>query len=209
MAEKISKVDAACRQLDTAIDLYFNNADALSCFTLAYAGLKVLFDIYPHHQEDGFAKQIDEMIGKENWRHLSGVGNFLKHADHDPDGTLEKFHPDSAYAVLGLAILLFRRITGEFSLKMKALDCWTEIIRAKELGIPELDENSARAAIGQQLIAELQTAPRHVLMALAKTQYDFFLANADRIQTEVEQAQEDGRSLQQILDDAYSGERDR
>lgn len=204
MTEKISKVDAARRQLDTAIDLYFNDADALSCFTLAYAGLKVLLDIYPHHQEDGFAKQIDEILGKEGWRHLSGVGNFLKHADREPDGVLQKFHPDSAYTVLGLATLLFRRITGDFSLKMKALDCWTETIGAKELGIPELDENSVRAAISQQLIAELQAAPRHVLMAFAKTQYDFFLANADRLQAEVEQAQTDGRSLQQVLDEKHS-----
>jgi hypothetical protein len=119
---------------------------------------------------------------------------------------LQKFHPDSAYTVLGLATMLFRRITGDFSLKMKALDCWTETIGAKELGIPELDENSERAAIGQQLTAELQTAPRHVLMAFAKTQYDFFLANADRLQAEVEQAQKDGRSLQQILDEKHSSD---
>ncbi len=34
MKEKIGKVDAARRQLDTAIDLYFEDADTVSCFTL-------------------------------------------------------------------------------------------------------------------------------------------------------------------------------
>lgn len=43
-------------------------------------------------------------------------------------------------------------------------------------------------------------------MAVAKTQYDFFLANADRLQAEVEQAQKDGRSLQQILDEKHSSD---
>lgn len=194
MTEKISKVDAARRQIDTAIDLYFNDADALSCFTLAYAGFKILLDIYPHHQEDGFAKQLDEMLGKEGWRHFSGIGNFLKHADRDPDGALERFYPDSAYTVLGLETLLFRRVTGEFSLRMKALDCWTETIGAKELGILELEENTERAASAQQLISELIAAPRHVRMAVAKTQYEYFLANADRLGAEVEQAQKEGRS---------------
>ena len=199
MTDQISKVDAAHRQLDTAIDMYFNDADALSCFTLTYAGFKVLLDIYPHHQEDGFAKQIDDLLGKEGWWHLSGVGNFLKHADRDPDGVLETFHPDLAYTVLGLATLLFRRITGEFSLKMKALDFWTETIGAKELGISELDDNSERAAHYQQIIADLQTAPRHVRMAFAKGQYDYFLANADHLQGEIEQEQNKGRSPQEIL----------
>jgi hypothetical protein len=136
MTEKISKVDAARRQLDTAIDLYFNDADALSCFTLAYAGLKVLLDIYPHHQEDGFAKQIDEILGKEGWRHLSGVGNFLKHADRDPDGVLQKFHPDSAYTVLGLTglagilmrntLILTQQVADNFKEGMPALDAVVE-----------------------------------------------------------------------------------
>lgn len=201
MTEKISKIEAARRQIDTAIDLYFNEGDALSCFTLAYAGLKVLLDIYPHRQGDGFAKQIDEMLGKEGWRHLSGVGNFLKHADRDPDEALEKFHPDSAYTLLGFATLLFRRITGEFSLKMKALDCWTETIAAEELGIPEVDENPERAAISRQFVADLKTSPRHVRMVFAKAQYDFFLANAVRLQTEVGQAQKEGSPLQQIPDE--------
>jgi hypothetical protein len=194
MTKKISKVDAARRQIDTAIDMYFNDADALSSFTLAYAGFKILLDIYPHHQEDGFANQLDELLGKEGWRHFSGIGNFLKHADRDPDGALEKFSPDSAYPILGLATLLFRRITGEFSLKMKALDCWTETLGAKELGIVEREESPERAAKAEQLISELVAAPRHVRMAVAKTQYEYFLANADRLEVEVEKAR-NSRSL--------------
>jgi hypothetical protein len=51
----IDKAEAARRQLETAIDLYFDNADSLSVHTLAFASLKVLFDLYPHRNQDGFA----------------------------------------------------------------------------------------------------------------------------------------------------------
>ncbi|KAB2914632.1 MAG: hypothetical protein F9K30_19420 [Dechloromonas sp.] len=205
MPETISKVDAARRQIDTAIDLYFDDSDALSSYTLAYAGLKVLLDIYPHHQGDGFDTQIDDLLGKEGWRHLSGIGNFLKHADRDPTGVLETFDPESAYMVLGLATLLFRRITGEFSRKMQALDYWTELNAADALGIPEMDGNPDRAAACKQIIDNMNAAPRHVRMAFARTQYQYFLANVERLEAEVEAAQQSGRPLQEILDQAFSG----
>lgn len=61
----IDKAEAARRQLETAIDLYFDNADSLSVHTLGFASLKVLFDLYPHRNQDGFAAQLDGIIKKE------------------------------------------------------------------------------------------------------------------------------------------------
>lgn len=200
MTERVSKIEAARRQIDAAIDMYFNSDDALACYTLAYAGLKVLMDIYPHHNNDGFEQQLDEIVGKVGWRHLSGIGNFLKHADRDPGDVLEHFHPDSAYTLLGLATLLYRRIAGDFSAKMKALDFWTETIGAEELGIQEIDQNNERAATAKQLVSEVKAAPRHIRMAAAKAHYEFFLNNIDRLVAEVEQAEQEGIPLQQLLD---------
>lgn len=81
MNEPISKIEGARRQLDTAIDLYFDNADSLPTHTLAYAAFKVLFDLYPHHKSDGFAAQIDAMISKEGWRAMSGVAEHKRIRD--------------------------------------------------------------------------------------------------------------------------------
>jgi hypothetical protein len=88
MVDKITKIDGARRQIETAIELYFDNKDSLSVHTLAWAAFKVLFDLYPHHNSDGFDAQLDAILGKEGWQSMSGVANFLKHADSDPDAFL-------------------------------------------------------------------------------------------------------------------------
>lgn len=73
MTEPISKIDGARRQLDTAIDLYFDDADSLSVHTLAFAAFKVLFDLYPHRCGDDFAAQLEALISRDGWRVMSGV----------------------------------------------------------------------------------------------------------------------------------------
>ncbi|MFR0656650.1 hypothetical protein SB719_19015, partial [Pantoea sp. SIMBA_079] len=131
----ISKTEAAARQLDTAIDLYFADADSLSVYTLAYASFRVLFDIYPHRQQDDFATKINELLAAEGWKEMTKLANFLKHADRDPMAVFEGHHPDDGASVIGLATLLYRRIAGDFTLKMRAFDYWTEEMGYEALGI--------------------------------------------------------------------------
>lgn len=73
----ISKTEAAKRQIDTAIDLYFSEADTLSAYTLAYASFKILLDIYPHNQGDGFDMQIDAAIQKKVGAYCPALQIFL------------------------------------------------------------------------------------------------------------------------------------
>lgn len=200
MIEKINKIEAARRQLDTAIDLYFNEEDAISCFTLSYASLKLLFDLYPHHKDDDFATQVDRIIGETGWQHISGVGNFLKHADRDPEGILDRFDPENGMTIIGLATLLYRRIAGDFSLKMLAFDCWVEAIAADELGIPEIDQNEERAKLHKIFWSDIKVAPREVRRSYAKEHYHYFLTNYPRIQSEVDQCQKDQVDIQKLLD---------
>lgn len=204
MPEHITKVEAACRQLDTAIDLYFHNADSLSVYTLAFASLKVLMNLYPHRIDDGFAAQLDKIIGREGWSVMSGVGNFLKHADRDPNDVLENFHPEMGFAVIGLATLLYRRIAGNFSIKMEAFDCWVEAVGADDLGIPEADKNPARAGMNKHIRDALKQVPRGTRLVYAKEHYLFFLANRDRVEELINQAIEAGKTLQQIFDENLS-----
>jgi hypothetical protein len=42
-----------------------------------------------------------------------------KHADRDPDAVLTRFHPDIGMPVIGLATILYQRLVGTLSLKMK------------------------------------------------------------------------------------------
>jgi hypothetical protein len=139
MQNSISKVVAAQCQLDTAIDLWFEDRDGLSIFTLAFASLKVLLNLYPHKNDDGFDATLDKLIGETGWKSMSSTANFLKHADRDPDAVLANCHPDMGMPVLGLATLLYRRLVGTLSLKMKALDSWIEMTGADELEMEEVD----------------------------------------------------------------------
>lgn len=87
---KISKYEAAKRQLETAIDLFFEDGDALSAHTLAFAAFKVLLNLYLHRGNDDFGKQVDKLIAEGvGWQRFSETANFLKHADRDPDAFLE------------------------------------------------------------------------------------------------------------------------
>jgi len=97
------KLDAAERQLETAIWLWFNDGDLVSINTLAGAAYNVLDDLLHHHKK-GRAFPIDTPPkGKDpkKWRNsLKQVASFAKHARIDP-GAVE------VYDVEGTALFLF------------------------------------------------------------------------------------------------------
>jgi len=128
MTNQITKLDAARRQLDTAIKLFFDNGDSLSIHTLAYASFKILFDIYPLHKSDDFATKLDEMIRVMGWQRFNQTANFLQHADRDPSDSLNYHDADGTQAFIGFASLVYRRIAGDFTPLMRGFDCWTEIL---------------------------------------------------------------------------------
>jgi hypothetical protein len=76
----LSKVEAAQRQLDTAIELYLHEYDLLSVHTLAWAAFSILVSYDKATNAGGvWAKHIRDNPS-ENARRLA---NFLKHADRD------------------------------------------------------------------------------------------------------------------------------
>lgn len=117
---KISKLEAAKRQLDCAIRLYLNDDDLSSIITLSRAAFRLLWDIYPSIANDGFEQPLSKVIERLGWSQFNAIANFLKHADKDPDAQME---PDEIHAKsgIGLSIILFGRAT-DFSLspEMKA-----------------------------------------------------------------------------------------
>jgi hypothetical protein len=90
---KISKLDAARRQLDCAIELWFANGDLVSIHTLACASHQIIHDIHKkrvRHKElifdsilikDEYRKEANDLIRKNMI--------FFKHADKDPEGVTE------------------------------------------------------------------------------------------------------------------------
>jgi hypothetical protein len=93
-SEIISKLDAARRQLATAIELWFNEKDQVSILTLSFAAYEVIHTL---SKKQGRAKPLifdTEMVPRQFRQLLSQkikkVPNFFKHADHDdPSETVE------------------------------------------------------------------------------------------------------------------------
>lgn len=117
---KITKLQAAQRQLDCAIRLYLNDDDLSSIVTLSRAAFRLLWDIYPTTVDDGFDKALSRIIGRIGWTKFSEIANFLKHADRDTDARMAPDDIDARIGI-GLAVILYGRIAGcAYSSEMKA-----------------------------------------------------------------------------------------
>ncbi|HEY5237466.1 MAG TPA: hypothetical protein VIJ62_03730 [Rhizomicrobium sp.] len=102
---QVSKIDAARRQLDCAIELWFLDKDPVSIHTLAAAAYQIIHDI---NKKRGSPRELlyDTAMIKDEYRKkfvalMKRPVNFFKHADTDPDpnGMIE-FAPDVALAFI-------------------------------------------------------------------------------------------------------------
>ena len=137
---KITKLEAAKRQLDCAIRLYFSDDDISSVITLSRASFRLLWDLYPVLTNDGFEKPLGKIIETLGWPRFHEITNFLKHADRDPEAQMEPHEVDVRTGV-GFSIILYGRLTnGSLSPEMKA---WETMMTLAEPEIwdshPDLD----------------------------------------------------------------------
>lgn len=107
-SEIVPKLEAARRQLKTAIELWFADKDQVSILTLSYAAYEVIHTI---SAKRGRTQPLifDTPSVPSNFRkllsvHIKKVPNFFKHADRDPEGTVE-LKPAMAEGFLTFSIL--------------------------------------------------------------------------------------------------------
>lgn len=98
----ITKIDAAVRQLETAITLWFHGGDPVSIATLAHVAYEIIYALNKHRK--GQPMLIDgENIRPEyrdDWIELQRMTpNFFKHAGKDP-AEVHYFNPESTKIVL-------------------------------------------------------------------------------------------------------------
>src|ERR1039458_6074559 len=88
----ISKLDAAKRQLETAIRLWFHSGDPVSVHSLAAASHQLLHDLGKRHGIGTIlrtAAYVKPEYRKKHAKMVSSYENFFKHADRDPEKLLE------------------------------------------------------------------------------------------------------------------------
>jgi hypothetical protein len=121
----LTKQEAARRQLDCAIRLYFDNEDLLAVHALSRAAFRVLYDLHP--SDDGHKALVTRTIDYLGWPSFNQVTNFLKHADKDPKGEIPEPIEEATQIGIGFAAMLYRRITSELTVEMRAFHIWMKV----------------------------------------------------------------------------------
>jgi hypothetical protein len=97
---EIEKLEAAQRQLDCAIRLWFVDEDSLAIHTLAYAACYLLGDLFESQKKEVLRKfEVSQKFGE--------VPNFLKHTDRNPEYILNAHSRRSVHLTLAFAIRLW------------------------------------------------------------------------------------------------------
>jgi len=122
MTITVTKTDVARSQIDTAIELWFGDRDPVSVHTLACAGLDVMNALGTPLGE--LAMRYDPSRFKEgmfkDWLLvITEIRNFFKHADRNPEGTLD-FKPSTNKYLLADCVDTFRRVSGGQTAVMQA-----------------------------------------------------------------------------------------
>jgi hypothetical protein len=141
----ISKLDAAKRQLETTISLFFQEADPVSVHSLARASHEILEAVCKkqgHNSilEEGFEKWIKKDKVKEVKDKLNETKNFFKHGASDGDKSIE-FNPDLSGYYIWDACRLYRLLTSEFTKGMYIFNTWFTMIHPDTLLSPEQQQS--------------------------------------------------------------------
>ena len=196
----ISKIDAARRQIDTAIDLYFSGGDFLAIYTIAFAAHQVLNDIYNRHRDDGFLQTLSERLPSDFRRLLANPANFLKHADRDHDAYLPEISYIQIEAILCSATVLYKRISGDLTSKMKGFDYIIEEQAYENIGVKEIDTNLDRIREHTARREWLRTLPDAEKLAEKAKMYQVFLKMFPVVDAIRKEMEAEGRSVVDFLD---------
>ena len=124
---ELTKFEAATRQLNTAIQLFFEQRDPVSVRTLVGAASRVFADLVEHRNpgkswRGNIVASIPQLSPREVYRIIDKTQNFLKHADEDPEG-VELFSEEENDGLLFVSCLECGEI-GETSYEMQAFQIW-------------------------------------------------------------------------------------
>ncbi len=122
----ISKLDAAKRQLDTAVALYFRDGDVISMHTLAAAAHQVLMDLSKLEGIKSLVKEttlIREERKKEYILKVNEAENFFKHATTDRHKLLD-FNPEVSEFLIFDAIGMYTQLTHEITEDYSIFKAW-------------------------------------------------------------------------------------
>ncbi len=163
---RISKLDAARRQLESAIRLYFKEGDPVSIHTLTSAAYQLLSDI---NKQRGGKPMLKDWITQlvrpdavtEACKRLNEAQNFFKHADRDSAETLA-FSPTQTELILHDACHKYWELASELVPFFAVYQAWFWLTTGADLV-----KGTARSRIPEKLRQEFPGATRQSFFAEA------------------------------------------
>jgi hypothetical protein len=137
-----SQLDAAVRQLDCAIELWFQERDPVSIHTLAAAAHEVINDMHRVLVPDKDLLFDASFIKREQHRWIKDALrkplNFFKHADRDPDpAALVEFSPFISLVFMLVCLEGLQNLGHQRSVPQNCLVFWMAL-HMPELMQPEV-----------------------------------------------------------------------
>ena len=132
----VTKLDAARRQVDIAVLLFFHDRDPVSTYTLTAAAYNILRDVNRKrggrpmlYKEELLKRYTGDMVNEVR-RKINEAENFFKHADRDANATL-MFRPATTDLMLWECCAKYRELTGEWTPYMQAFNGWMQLTYPK------------------------------------------------------------------------------
>ncbi len=124
---KVSKIDAASRQLDAAIRLLFSDFDIIAVHTLAGTASKITSDLVEKlaldKSWDKAAQTVNNLSSTEYFRIVRETQNFLKHAKNDADEMHEFALSDTEYLIFW-AVMNLAELRHRLTIEQSAFQLW-------------------------------------------------------------------------------------
>ena len=125
---RVTKIDAARRQLITAIRLFFDCGDPVSVYSLASNAWEIIDVLCMSAEVESFSKQARESLPAEHTLKYyvnEPCRNFFKHAEQDPnpDSSVELREPNVA-AILFLAVEDYIRFRQGGPVEAQVFQLW-------------------------------------------------------------------------------------
>lgn len=126
---RLTKLEAARRQINTAIRMYFLDMDTISTHAVLAGGLQIVSDLAARKGQqvgiEEFLASIVETRKKELRLILRKPQNFLKHADREGDDTaIYEYRIESLEVYLYLAAQSYQTFTGKATPEIKSIITW-------------------------------------------------------------------------------------
>jgi hypothetical protein len=123
---RVTKLEAAKQQIETAIKLWLSDGCPIAIHTLAAAAHQILHDLGKRRGKPTAIRGLPGVLPaqkKQLSRLLNNPENFFKHADNDPGAVLH-FNPHSSALLLFDAVNTYKQLTQKTVILFEAFNAW-------------------------------------------------------------------------------------